>query len=76
MFWLAFMKQLLGFASSITGYLKQKQLIDAGEAQAIAEGLKSAQNAITKARHARRTAVDKFDERDGVPDNEDPNLRD
>ena len=74
--WLAMLRALLGLASSLTAYLQNKQLIEAGEAQAIAEGLKNAQDAITKARKARRNAVTDFDKRDGVPDDNDPNLRD
>lgn len=74
--WLALLKVLLGLANSLTAYLNNKQLIDAGEAQAISEGLQNAQDAVQKAREARRTAVREFDKRDGVPDDEDPNLRD
>lgn len=74
--WLAMLRALLGLASSLTTYLQNKQLLEAGEAQAIAEGLKNAQAAITKARKARRDAVADFDKRDGVPDDNDPNLRD
>lgn len=76
MFWLVFMRKLVEFALSLTGYLDRKQLIDAGEAQAISEGLQSAQRAITKARRARLAAIDDFDKRNGVPDDDDPNLRD
>lgn len=74
--WLAILRALLGLASSITSYLQERQLIEAGEARAIAEGLKNAQDAITKANQARRTAERKFDESGGVPDDSDPNLRD
>lgn len=74
--WLALLRVILGLASSLTDYLRDKQLIEAGEAKAISEGLKNAQNAITKARKARYNANRAFDERDGVPDDKDPNLRD
>lgn len=74
--WLAVLRALLGLASSITTYLQNKQLIEAGEALAIAEGLKNAQEAINKANQARRAAERKFDESGGVPDDSDPNLRD
>jgi hypothetical protein len=74
--WLAILRALLGLASSLTTYLQNKQLIEAGEAQAIVEGLKNAQDAITRARKARRDAVADFDKHDGMPDNNDPNLRD
>ena len=74
--WLAILRALLGLAGTLSNYLREKQLLDAGEARAIAEGLKNAQEATTKAREARRNAVRKFDDSDGVPDESDPNLRD
>jgi len=74
--WLALLKGLLALSNSLTEYLRNKQLLEAGEAQAISEGLQNAQDAIQKAREARNTAVREFDKRDGVPDDEDPNLRD
>lgn len=74
--WLAFLKALLGFAGTLTEYLRNRELLEAGEAKAIAEGLSNANEAIEKARKARRNAVADFDKRDGVPDDEDPNLRD
>lgn len=74
--WLALLKGLLSLSNSLTEYLRNKQLLEAGEAQAISEGLQNAQVAIKKAREARNNAVREFDKRDGVPDDEDPNLRD
>lgn len=74
--WLSLLKTLLGFAETLTEYLRNKQLLEAGEAQAIAEGLSNANVAIEKARKARRNAVNDFDKRDGVPNDDDPNLRD
>lgn len=74
--WLAILRALLGLASSLTSYLQEKQLIEAGEAKAIAEGLKNAQAATEKARKARRDALRKFDKSGGLPDDDDPNLRD
>lgn len=74
--WLAILRALLGFASSLTNYLANKQLIEAGEAKAIAEGLKNAQKATEKARKARRDALRKFDDSNGMLDEDDPNLRD
>jgi hypothetical protein len=74
--WLAMLRALLGLTSSLTTYLQNKQLLAAGEAHAIAEGLRNAQDAITEARKARRAAVSDFDRRHGVPDDNDPNLRD
>ena len=74
--WVGFLKAVLGFASALTEYLRNRELLEAGEAQAIAEGLKNANEAIEKARRARRNAVRDFDKRDGGPDGNDPNLRD
>lgn len=73
---LAILRAVLGLASLLTTYLQNKQLIKAGEAKAIAEGLKNAQEATEKARRARNAALRKFDESNGVPDDSDPNLRD
>lgn len=70
------LKAVLGFASALTEYLRNRELLEAGEAKAIAEGLKNANEAIEEARRARRNAVRDFDKRDGVPDDNDPNLRD
>lgn len=70
------LKAVLGFAGALTEYLHNRELLEAGEAKAIAEGLKNANEAIEKARNARRNAVRDFDKRDGVPDDNDPNLRD
>lgn len=73
---LAVLRALLSLASSLTTYLQNKQILEAGEAKAVSEGLKNAQNAITKAHKTRYNANRAFDERDGVPDDQDPNLRD
>ena len=76
MVWLTVLKALLGFASSLAGYLRDKQLLDAGEAKAISIQLESSLDALDRATKARRAAVAKFDDANGVPDDEDPNLRD
>lgn len=76
MSWLALLKAILGFASALTGYLRDKQLMDAGEAKAIVKQLESSLDAVERARAARRNAVADFDKRNGVPDDNDPNLRD
>lgn len=74
--WIALLKAVLGFASALAGYLRDKQLIDAGEAKAIVAQLESSLDALERARIARRDAVAKFDAANGVPDDKDPNLRD
>lgn len=76
MSWIALLKGILGIASSLTAYINNKQLMDAGEAKAIARQLESSINVLDKAQKARRAAVADFDARDGVPDEQDPNLRD
>lgn len=74
--WLSVLRALLSIAGSLTQYLHDKQMLDAGAATAIANGLKESQDAIEQARKARDDATRKFDERGGVPDDNDPNLRD
>lgn len=76
MSWLALLRLVLSLAQSLTSYLNNKRLIDAGEAKAIARQLESSLNAVERASTARAGAVDAFGKRDGVPDDEDPNLRD
>lgn len=76
MAWLRILEAVLGFARALTDYLNSKQLMDAGEAKAIASQLESSLNAVQRAKSARAVAVDKFDASNGVPDDEDPNLRD
>lgn len=70
------LKLVLSLASSFAEYMRDRQLLKAGEAQAIKEGLESAIITIEKARNARRNAVRKFRESNGMPDDTDPNLRD
>lgn len=74
--WLAILRSLLGLCFSLTEYMKNKQLLEAGEARAIAEGLRNANDIIIKVRKARSDAELDFDKRNGVPDDSDPNLRD
>jgi len=47
---------ILSLASAIANYLKDKQLMDAGEAKAILKGLNDADKAIAKANVARANA--------------------
>jgi len=74
--WLALLKAVLGLAQSLTGYLRDKQLIDAGEAKAIATQLEGSLHALERANEARSNAVRRFDDDNGVPDDTDTNLRD
>lgn len=74
--WLSLLKAVLSFARILADYLRDKQLMDAGEAKAISAQLENSLHALERARVARKRAVADFDKRDGVPDDNDPNLRD
>jgi len=76
MAWLRILEAVLGFARALAEYVERKQLMDAGEAKAIASQLESSANVLRNARMARDNAVSNFDDNGGVPDDEDPNLRD
>jgi len=76
MAWLAVLKAILGLAGSLAAYLNNKQLLDAGEAQAIVKSLNHAKETINKATAARNKATSDFDDANGLPNNDDPNLRD
>lgn len=51
---LSFLKILLTLASTVATYLGNKQLLDAGEAKAIASALERAKHYVEKADSARR----------------------
>ena len=74
--WLALLRTLLSLAGSLIGYRQQKQLLDAGEAKAIKEGLEKQNDIIDKANKARIDARNKFNDSNGVLDESDQNLRD
>ncbi len=63
------LKGLLGLAGAIANYIKDKQLIDAGQAIAISNTLKEANEQIVKADNARRNV-------DVSRVHDDPNNRD
>lgn len=52
MFLPSLIKAILSLASSLAQYAHDKQLMDAGEAKAIIEGLKDVQNKMAIARNA------------------------
>ena len=76
MTWAAIVKVFLEIASTIAGYLRERQLLDAGRAQATAEFSGDALEKVHEANGARLSAaddgvfVDPFDaaNRRGVPD--------
>lgn len=50
MSWLGILKLLLSLAGSVAKIVADRQLISAGEAQAVAEGLRNATDTLDKAR--------------------------
>lgn len=74
--WVALLKGLLSLANGLTQYCANKQLIEAGEAKAIAKGLEEANDAVFKAQRARNSALRSFDASNGSVCEDDPNLRD
>ncbi len=57
--WLGILKALLSVAAGLADYLRDRQLLEAGEAMAIAKGLRESLDAIDKANKARQAANDK-----------------
>lgn len=66
---------ILQVAVGILGYLKTKELIDAGKAQQIKENLDASLALIKTGKDAGDKAVADFDARGGVPDPNDPDIR-
>lgn len=71
MAWLALLKLLLSLADQLTGYLHDNQLMDAGEAKAIAASLKGALDATSRAVAARNAVSDDANSVSNDPDNRD-----
>lgn len=69
MIYVSFLKLLLSFITSYTQYIRDKQLMEAGKAEAILKGINDADEAIKRANDARSNV-------DSVPVNADPNNRD
>lgn len=65
---LTLIKAFISLASSLAQYAHDKKMMDAGEAQAILEGLKDVQTKMAVARDAIANV-------DSVPLNKDPNNR-
>lgn len=64
--WVALLKALLGVCAALADYVRDKNLIDAGEAQAISDSVRVQLARIEKARAARRAVSD--DPRDILSD--------
>jgi hypothetical protein len=62
-------KLFLSLASAVIQYMNNKQLLEAGEAKAVLEGITHANEAIARARSARANA-------DSLPDEADKYNRD
>lgn len=76
MTWLALLRLILSIADTVSNYVREKQLLDAGAASEIARNLAVSLALVDQARRARDAAGADFDKRNGVPDENDPNLRD
>ena len=58
MAWLGLLKLLLSLASSLAGYMRERQLLDAGAAEAVAAGTTEALRRIEVANMARAAVRD------------------
>jgi len=70
MTWLKIIALALQAVTGLVAFLRERDLIKAGEAKAIAEGLEISNDRIQQAREARQRA------NDSDPDPDDPYLRD
>lgn len=71
MTWLAVLKFLLSLADNLTQYLRDKQLMDAGEAKVTSANLKDALDATARAIAARNAVRDDPNSILHDPDNRD-----
>jgi hypothetical protein len=69
MTWLAILKLLLTVAETLTGYMREKQLLDAGEAKNLARGLQEALHVIEEIKAAKRALKHDPDSVHNDPDN-------
>ncbi|MEI2387625.1 hypothetical protein [Breoghania sp. JC706] len=76
MTWLKIILAALSLLRKFVGFLGDRQLLDAGAAEAIAAQLEASRDAANKAEAASDAAIARFDASGGVPDDSDPNLRD
>ena len=54
--WLTLLKLLLSIASAVASHVRDKRLLAAGQAEAVAAGIREADDAIRRARAARDAA--------------------
>lgn len=76
MSWLAIIKLLITLAVALLEQARRRQTISDAEAAVMLRALKESQDAADRATRARDDALRDFDDRGGVPDDSDPNLRD
>lgn len=76
MTWVTILRLLLSLANTVATYVRDRKLLEQGEANAILAQLKGSVDALDRATKARDAATAKFDDTGGVPDEQDPNLRD
>lgn len=69
MIWLALLNLFLTLANTLTNYVREQKLMDAGAANEIAKSLQANIALLDKVRRARADAGDKFDS--GVRDDAD-----
>jgi len=69
MIWAKILHLLLGLASEVASYMGDKQLLEAGEAKALARQLRNDNERIKKVMEARRNTVYDIDG-DGVPEDD------
>jgi hypothetical protein len=55
--WLSLLSGGLKLVNALVGYLDKKQLLDAGEAKAMARGLKITSNALARSRRIKATVT-------------------
>jgi hypothetical protein len=67
--WFTALKLILQIAGAVTQYMERKQLLDAGEASAIARNLKESQRKLSLALEARRNVTHDADDIKNDPNN-------
>ena len=71
MAWIGLLKLLLSLASSLAGYMRDRQLLEAGAAEAVAAGTTEALRRIEAANRARAAVRDTPENIADDPDNRD-----
>lgn len=69
--WLTLLKTLLSLADTLAGHLRERNLMDAGEAKNVARAVMEAQASVDRARAARAAVRDDPDSLRNDPENRD-----